>query len=97
MAQHSHCERVLQKNTASVYWTSMSISSVLPYIQIILSILLIGGVLIQRSEAGLGSAFGGDSFTTQFERRGSEKVIFRITMVLGILFALSALLAIILQ
>jgi len=76
----------------------MSISAALPVIQIILSVLLIGGILLQRSEAGLGGAFGGDSFGgTQFQRRGAEKTLFRITIVIGILFALSALLGIILQ
>lgn len=76
----------------------MSISVVLPYIQIILAILLMGGILLQRSEAGLGGAFGGDSFnTTQYERRGAEKTIFRLTVIVGILFAVSAFIALILQ
>ena len=76
----------------------MSISVVLPYIQIVLSVLLIGGVLLQRSEAGLGGAFGGDSLGgAQYEKRGAEKTIFRLTIVVGILFAISALVALILQ
>jgi protein translocase SecG subunit len=87
--------RLLQKNNPKIYSTPMSISALLPYIQVILSLLLIGGVLIQRSEAGLGSAFGGDSFSTQYERRGAEKTIFRLTIVLGVLFAISTILAII--
>jgi len=76
----------------------MSISVVLPYIQIVLSVLLIGGVLLQRSEAGLGGAFGGaDGFGgTQYERRGAEKTIFRLTIIVGVLFALSALTALVL-
>lgn len=76
----------------------MSISVALPYIQIILSILLIGGILLQRSEAGLGGAFGGDAFSsTQYERRGAEKTLFRTTLVISFLFALSAFAALILQ
>ena len=76
----------------------MSISVVLPYIQIILSILLIGGILLQRSEAGLGGAFGGDAFSsTQFERRGAEKTLFRVTLVIAFLFALSAFAALFLK
>lgn len=76
----------------------MSISVVLPYIQIILSILLIGGILLQRSEAGLGGAFGGDAFSsTQYERRGAEKTLFRVTLVIGFLFALSAFAALFLK
>lgn len=76
----------------------MSISAVLPYIQITLSVLLIGGVLLQRSEAGLGSAFGGDSFGSgNYERRGAEKFLFRLTILIGILFAVSAFFALILK
>lgn len=74
----------------------MSIHAILPYIQIVLSLLLIGGVLLQRSEAGLGSAFGGDSFSSgNYERRGAEKFIFRLTIIVAILFAVSAFLALI--
>lgn len=69
-------------------------AQILPYIQIILSILLIAGVLFQRSEAGLGSAFGGDSATGgRFTRRGFEKLSFNATIVVAILFAVSAFLS----
>lgn len=74
------------------------IGSVLPIIQIILSVLLIGAVLLQRSEAGLGSAFGADGFSAGFqERRGFEKTMFYGTIVIGVLFALSALISLIFQ
>ncbi|HEY4489886.1 MAG TPA: preprotein translocase subunit SecG [Candidatus Paceibacterota bacterium] len=76
----------------------MSISAVLPYFQILLSVLLIGGILLQRSEASLGSAFGGsDLGGANFERRGAEKFIFRLTIIVGILFAISALAGLFLQ
>lgn len=66
-------------------------SQILTYIQIILSLLLIAGVLLQRSEASLGSAFGGDGSTGgRFMRRGMEKILFNSTVVIAILFALSA-------
>ena len=68
------------------------ISSILPIIQVILSVLLIGAILLQRSEAGLGSSFGGDGFSAGFhERRGLEKVLFYGTIVVAALFAISAL------
>ena len=64
----------------------------LPYIQVTLSILLAAGVLLQRSEAGLGAGFGGEgSFGTRFTRRGFEKFLFVGTIVIAILFATSAL------
>ncbi|MSR87685.1 MAG: preprotein translocase subunit SecG [Candidatus Zambryskibacteria bacterium] len=62
----------------------------LPYIQVILSILLIVGVLLQRSEAGLGAGFGSDNATGgRFMRRGFEKTLFIGTILIGILFTLS--------
>lgn len=63
----------------------------LPYIQIILSILLIAGILFQRSEAGLGSAFGSDNASGgRFVRRGFEKTAFNATLLVAVLFCLSA-------
>lgn len=64
----------------------------LPYIQVILAFLLVAGVLLQRSEAGLGAGFGGEgSYGTRFTRRGFEKVLFNATILVAILFALAAL------
>ena len=64
---------------------------ILPYIQILLSLLLIAGVLLQRSEGSLGSAFGGDSaIGGRFMRRGFEKILFNATLVVAVLFAISA-------
>ena len=70
----------------------MSISGLIPYIQIILSVLLIAGVLLQQSEAGLGGAFGGgDGFSSGFHtKRGAEKIIFIATIVIGVLFVASS-------
>ncbi|HEY0221076.1 MAG TPA: preprotein translocase subunit SecG [Candidatus Paceibacterota bacterium] len=70
----------------------MSITEGIPYIQIALSVLLITGVLLQQSEAGLGSGFGGrDSFSSGYHtKRGPEKTIFVATIVVSILFAATA-------
>lgn len=69
---------------------------ILPYIQIALSVFLIALVLLQQSEADLGSAFGGgDSLNTpSHTRRGLEKGIFVSTIVVAVLFAASSLVAI---
>lgn len=65
---------------------------VLPYVQLALSVLLIGAILLQRTGASLGGAFGADNFSSGFHtRRGMERTLFRATIVLGILFALSAI------
>jgi len=67
-------------------------TQILPYIQIVLSILLVGGVLLQRSEASLGAGFGSDSTVGgRFMRRGMEKLIFNATIVVAILFVLSTI------
>ena len=64
----------------------------LPYIQLGLSGLLIVAILLQRTGASLGGAFGADNFSSGFHtRRGLEKTLFQATIVLGILFAISAL------
>ena len=67
------------------------IATNLPYIQIVLSVILIGLILLQHSDATVGAAFGGDSLgSTGHTRRGPEKVIFITTIVVAILFASSA-------
>ncbi len=64
----------------------------LPYVQIGLSVALIGSVLLQHTGASLGGAFGADNFSSGFHtRRGLEKTLFYTTIILGILFAISAL------
>ena len=68
------------------------LQGILPYAQIGLSALLIVAILLQRTGASLGGAFGADNFSSGFHtRRGFEKTLFYATIVLGILFALSAL------
>ncbi|HEY4500624.1 MAG TPA: preprotein translocase subunit SecG [Candidatus Paceibacterota bacterium] len=69
-----------------------AISSVLPYIQITISILLILAVLLQQSGAQNGGALGGsDSSGSVFHtRRGFEKLLFISTIVLGVFFALTS-------
>ena len=71
----------------------MAMKSLLPYIQIILSVLLIAAILIQRTGAQVGGAFGGgDNFSSAFHtRRGFEKSLFISTIVIAVLFAASAL------
>lgn len=62
--------------------------------QIIVSLLLIGVILLQNSSAGVGGAFGGaDTGNVKNTRRGADKQLLNITIVLGILFALLSLAA----
>ena len=73
------------------------INTLLPYIQITLSVLLVVAILLQSSDASVGGAFGGgDSFGgNAHTRRGFERVIFIATIILAVLFVLSAIVALI--
>ncbi|MBI4090802.1 MAG: preprotein translocase subunit SecG [Candidatus Komeilibacteria bacterium] len=53
--------------------------------QIVVSVLLMTSILIQSRGSGLGLAFGGSS-TVYRTKRGAEKIIFRATIVLALLF-----------
>ncbi len=76
----------------------VSLQEMLPFIQIGLSVLLIGAILLQRTGASLGGAFGADNFSSGFHtRRGLERTLFHATIALGILFALSALINLIIS
>ncbi len=67
--------------------------SALPYAEIILSILLIGGIVLQQRGASLGGAFGGDNFASTFyKRRGAEKFLFNATIAIAVLLVVAAVL-----
>ncbi len=64
---------------------------ILPFVQIIISVLLVTVILLQQGGAAMGSAFGeGEGFHT--EKRGAEKYLFHATIALGALFVGIALL-----
>lgn len=58
-------------------------------VQIILSIAIVALILIQAKGTGLGQAFGGmgGSYST---RRGVEKTVFFLTIIVAVLFFLSS-------
>lgn len=62
-------------------------------IQIILSITIITLVLLQVKGGGLGSIFGGDGGVYR-TRRGIEKRIYQITIVLAIIFFVISLVSV---
>lgn len=72
-----------------------AIAPALPFIQIVLAVLLIAAILLQQRGSSLGGAFGGDNFSSAFhQRRGAELFLFKLSVVLGVLFVLSALLSV---
>ena len=77
---------------------AMTIHGILPYIQVVLSVLLIVCVLLQQTGASMGGAFGGDNFSAGYHtRRGSEKYFFIATIVIGAALAVSSFLALLIQ
>lgn len=74
------------------------VAKILPYMQIILSVILVLAIMLQQSGAGVGGALGGgDGSSFHHTRRGFEKFLFYLSIVCGILFALSAFIAIIIK
>jgi preprotein translocase subunit SecG len=70
------------------------LQGILPFVQIALSALIIVAILLQRTGAALGGAFGADNFSSGFHtRRGMERTLFYATIVFAILFAISALIS----
>lgn len=76
----------------------MTLAGILPYIQIVLSVIIVTCILLQQTGASLGGAFGGDNFTAGYHtRRGSEKYLFWATIVAGVLFAVTALVTLLIR
>ena len=65
--------------------------SVLVAFQIILSIALCLAVLTSQKGSGLSATFGGQGGGFQASKRGAEKVLSNITIVLVVLFVLNSL------
>jgi preprotein translocase subunit SecG len=59
--------------------------------QMILAVALIASILLQQRGTGLGGAFGGE-VTAYRSRRGIERTLFRLTILLAVLFVVFSLL-----
>lgn len=59
--------------------------SLINYAQLAIAILLIIFILLQNRGSGLGAAFGGEG-NVYLTKRGAEKTIFVLTIVLAALF-----------
>jgi protein translocase SecG subunit len=71
------------------------VRTILPYVQIILSLLLVAAILLQQRGSSMGGAFGGDNFSAAYHtRRGAELFLYRFSIVVSILFVASAFLSI---
>jgi len=63
---------------------------VIGYINIISAVLIIICVLLQNKGSGLSGTFGGDS-ESYYTRRGMDKALLKITVILLIIFISSTL------
>jgi len=72
-------------------------NSILLWIQIILAIIIILGILAQKSNAGLGGAFGAgnDGAATYHTKRGFEKFLFYLTIIASIVFVVLTLIQVV--
>lgn len=70
---------------------------ILPWAQIILSIILVTTIILQQTGAGVGGAMGGSDDSIHYTRRGAEKVLFYVSIVIAILFAGSAIVTVVLR
>ena len=68
----------------------MTISSLLQIVTIVSAVLMVTCILLQARGASLGAGFGssGELFTT---RRGIDKSLYEVTIVLAVVFVLSIL------
>ncbi|HTJ73258.1 MAG TPA: preprotein translocase subunit SecG [Verrucomicrobiae bacterium] len=73
----------------------MNIDSILQIVTVGSSILMIIAILLQQRGASLGAGFGssGELYTT---RRGLDKNLFEVTIVLAVIFVLSILVGLLL-
>ncbi len=72
------------------------LTAYLNVVQIIVSLTLIALAVMQGKGAGLSRMFGGDSSVYR-TRRGVEKTVFNITIILAVVFFLTSLLSVLLQ
>lgn len=73
----------------------MSIDSILQIITVGSAVLMIVAILLQQRGATLGAGFGssGELYTT---RRGLDKNLFEVTVILAVVFVLSILVGLLL-
>jgi protein translocase SecG subunit len=73
-------------------------ATILPIIQIILSVILITGILLQNRSAGIGALGGSDTVDAGFgTRRGPEKFLFLATIAIAVIFMITSFLSLIIK
>lgn len=68
----------------------------LQIIQIVSSLLLVALVLIQKASGDTGSTLGGDGSSFLQTRRGAERFLFVLTIIVALIFVASSVASIVL-
>lgn len=71
-------------------------TKIFDYIQIVIAVALMASILMQHRGTSLGGAFGGEGNVYR-SRRGAEKFLFYVTIVLAIAFVGLAVVNILVQ
>ena len=66
------------------------LSKIFVIVQLVLSVLLVVVILLQQKGGGLGAAFGGSS-NVYSTKRGMDKMLYQVTIVVATLFLLLSL------
>jgi preprotein translocase subunit SecG len=76
-----------------------TLEGALRLIQVLLSIALVVAIILQAKGSGLGNLFGGGdaSFGITKTRRGLEKTLFQITIILAALYLINAVVQVMIQ
>lgn len=69
----------------------MNLHTILNVVEIIISVGLVITILMQQQGSGLGTMFGGGGGESFRSKRGAEKVLFNLTIVLLVLFVVNGL------
>ena len=65
--------------------------SILIFLLVLISILLIGIILIQSGQGDMGAAMGGNTMNQAFGGQGADKLLVRITTGLAVIFMVLAI------
>ena len=72
----------------------MSLNTAFNFAQILISIVLIVVLVLQAKGSGFGSALGGQTTSVFRTRRGVEKTLFQLTVVLATVFLVISMLSV---
>lgn len=75
----------------------ITMAQTLQIIQIVSSLLLVALVLIQKASGDMGATLGGDGSSFLQTRRGAERFLFILTIIVAIVFAGASLAAVVIQ